>query len=147
MVKFAMSVVSFALFTVLSLPVLAQDAPAKAAVATVQIDGGVVMVSDGGPFTSATSGEQVVAGSRIMISKDSSAKLVYSDGCMQSYTKAGVYAVNEQCKAAAAIGTAGNAGNGWTTAAVVIGAAGAAGVAYGIYCDSGSHCSGSSPSH
>lgn len=147
MVKSAMVVVSFALVTVLSLPVFAQDAPAKAAVATVQVDGGVIMVSDGGPFTSATTGEQVAAGSRIMISKNSAASLVYGDGCKQSYTKAGVYPVDAECKRAAVLADSSAASAGWTTAAVVVGVAGAAGTAYGIYCDSNdSNCSGSSPS-
>lgn len=146
MVKSAMCFVSFALVTVLSLPVFAQDAPAQAPVATVQVDGGVIMVSDGGPFTSVTSGEQVAAGNRIMVSKNSAVSVVYSDGCKQTYSKAGVYAVQQQCKRAAVLADSSGSGAG-TTAAIVVGALGAAGTAYGIYCDSNdSNCSGSSPS-
>jgi hypothetical protein len=147
MVKSSMFVVSFALITVLSLPVFAQDVPAKAAVATVQVDGGVIMVSDGGAFTSATTGEQVAAGNRIMVSKDSAVSVVYSDGCKQSYTKPGVYPIVAQCKPAASVG---NAGEGWNAAAVAIGVAGAGGVIGGLlsnsHCNSGSHCSGTAPS-
>lgn len=146
MVKSAMYVVSFALATVLSLPVFAQDAaPAKEMVATVQVDGGVVMVSDGGAFTSATTGEQVAAGSRIMVSKDSAVSVVYSDGCKQSYTKAGVYAVDAQCTRAAAVA---DAGEGWKGATAIVGAVGAAGVIGslidGSHCKS--NCSGFAPS-
>ena len=146
MVKSAMYFVSFALATVLSLPVFAQDAPAKAATVTVNVDGGVIMVSDGGDFTSATSGEQVAVGSRIMVSKDSAVSVVYSDGCTQSYTEAGVYPVDAQCKRAAAVA---DAGEGWKGATAIVGVAGAAGV-IGALID-GSHCksncSGFAPSH
>lgn len=145
MIKSAMYVASFALLTVLSLPVLAQDAPAKATVATIQVDSGVVMVSDGGAFATATSGEQVAAGSRLMVSKDSAASVVYSDGCKRSYTKAGVYPIDAQCNPAVAVASVNQAAQ---VVATVVAVTGVAGVAYGVYCkNDGSNCSGSAPSH
>ena len=142
MIKSAMYAITFALVSALSLPVLAQDAPAKNTVATVQVDGGVIMVSEGGPFTTAVTGQKVIAGTRLMVSKDSAASVVYDDGCKQSYTKAGVYEIDANCKAAAVLTDNG----GMHTVGVVLGAVGTAAVAYGVYCYENNNCSGSSPS-
>lgn len=89
-----------------ALPALAQtgaDAQAQRDdVAKVRIDGGVIMVSDGGPFVSAMQEQRVAAGDRVMVSNDSIVTLVYDDGCEQKYDEPGVYKVEPECKRAIA---------------------------------------------
>lgn len=99
-------------FTVaLALPSLAMAAPVPQAnsdsspqpVATLQVGGGVVMLSNqGSPFASGQSDDALYSGERLMVSNNSSATVVYHDGCQQTYTKPGVYVVDSGCKAAAA---------------------------------------------
>jgi hypothetical protein len=72
-------------------------APVSNAVAEVRTDGGVVMISDGGPFQTAVPGQRVDAKSRVMVSKESAATVIYDDGCRQKYDKPGIYSINETC--------------------------------------------------
>ena len=80
----------------LSAPVFAQDSAA-----TLRVDIGSAMVSNGGEFVSAPSGTQVPAGSRVMLAEGSQATLVYPNGCTQPLAAAGVYGVPATCVAAA----------------------------------------------
>lgn len=80
----------------LSAPVFAQDSAA-----TLRVDIGSAMVSNGGEFVSAPSGTQVPAGSRVMLAEGSQATLVYPNGCTQALAAAGVYDVPATCVAVA----------------------------------------------
>lgn len=127
-------------FLSMALPAMAQDAAA-----TLRIQGNV-MVSSGGEFTTATDGQPVVAGQRIMVGDDGSATVNYGPDCKRSYESAGVYLVEpsrceqrknddksqqkQQQQQASGQGspTGGNAaavGNGgtWTTLGIALGSA------------------------
>ena len=79
-------------------PAFAQDGGGTA---TLRVDVGSAMVSNGGEFVSASSGTQVTAGSRVMLAEDSRATIVYPNGCTQPLSSAGVYSVPVTCVAAA----------------------------------------------
>jgi hypothetical protein len=83
---------ALALATVLAAPAFAQDATA-----TLRVDIGSAMVSNGGEFVSAPSGTAVPAGSRVMLAEGSQATLVYPNGCTQPLTSAGVFGVPATC--------------------------------------------------
>lgn len=87
--------------------------------ATLRVDSGSAMVSNGGEFTTAASGSQVAPGSRVMLAEGSRATLVYPNGCTQALSAAGVYGVPATCVAAAS----GSASAG-TAAGADLGAAG-----------------------
>ena len=78
-------------------PAFAQDGGS----ATLRVDAGSAMVSNGGEFVSAPSGTQVQAGSRVMLAEGSRATLVYPNGCSQPLSSAGVFGVPVNCVAAA----------------------------------------------
>lgn len=69
----------------------------EATIAEVQTDGGVIMVSNGGPFQTVVPGQRVSTKSRLMVSKESAATVVYDDGCKQTYSKPGVYEISAEC--------------------------------------------------
>jgi hypothetical protein len=71
--------------------------PAESTVAEVQTDSGVIMVSDGGAYQTAVPGQRVSAKSRLMVSKESSATVIYDDGCEKKYTDPGVYDISAEC--------------------------------------------------
>lgn len=79
-------------------PAFAQE---QAATATLRVEAGSVMVSNGGEFVTATSGTQVPVGARVMLAEGSRATLVYPGGCSQPLTSAGVFGVPATCVAAA----------------------------------------------
>ncbi|MHB8474460.1 MAG: hypothetical protein ACYDC8_16740 [Gammaproteobacteria bacterium] len=117
----------------LSLPAYAQQGEsAPVQVATLHLDKGVVMTSTGGEFVSSGTGQQLNTGERLMVTKDSSATVVYSNHCRRTYDTPGVYTIEADCKAAVALGGAG------TTAAIVVGAV-AAGVFVNNINDSGNN--------
>lgn len=89
------------------------------AVATVRTVGGVIMLSDGGPFITAAPDAPVVTGERLLVSIDSVATVVYNDGCEQKYDKPGVYKIQPNCKRAAAMLASGGAPQTWTTGKVI----------------------------
>ncbi|HEY4530697.1 MAG TPA: hypothetical protein VIG97_10305 [Luteimonas sp.] len=98
-------------------PAFAQQ---EAATATLRVDAGSVMVSNGGEFVTATSGTQVPAGARVMLAEGSRATLVYPGGCSQPLSSAGVFGVPATCVAAAGSSGATTAtGNTAATAAGV----------------------------
>jgi hypothetical protein len=89
----------------------ARDASAQGeAVATLQVDKGVVMVSTGGDYVSAPSGLPLASGTRVMIT-DGAATVRYGNGCTRTLSTPGVYTVNAVCDPAAA--------GGWSTPGVV----------------------------
>jgi hypothetical protein len=96
-------VVGFALALPLHAQMMNPDPPQAPAaaeettIAEVQTDGGVIMVSNGGPFQTAVPGQRVSAKSRLMVSKESAATVVYDDGCKQKYSKPGVYDISADC--------------------------------------------------
>lgn len=97
---------ALALAAALALPSLATAAPQATGdaqpVATLQVGGGVIMVSNqGSPFASGQSNDPLYSGARLMVSKNSSATVVYSDGCQQTYSNPGVYTVSATCLAGA----------------------------------------------
>jgi hypothetical protein len=71
-------------------PVQAQDAP----IGTLTINSGTVMTSTGGEFASASSGEGVQAGERLMVSDGGNATINFTNGAAVTYTAPGVYIVN-----------------------------------------------------
>lgn len=108
------------LATALAATFVAAPAFAQDSTATLRIDSGSAMVSTGGEFTTAVSGAQVEAGNRVMLTEGSRATLVYSGGCTQALTTAGVYSVPSTCRSSA--GAAGaTAGTGTGTAAGAVG--------------------------
>lgn len=72
-------------------------------VAKLQVDGGVIMLSRGqAAFASGATDDPVFPGERLMVSAQSSATVVYSDGCKQTYDKPGIYKIEADCKASVA---------------------------------------------
>jgi hypothetical protein len=97
---------ALALSTALALPSLATAAPQATddaqPVATLQVGGGVIMVSNqGSPFASGQSNDPLYSNERLMVSQNSSATVVYNDGCRQTYSNPGVYTISATCVAGA----------------------------------------------
>ncbi len=102
---------------------LSVSAAASAAdnAATLTVDSGNVMSSQGGDFTAAQSGQVFASGDRLMVTEKSSATLRYSNDCVRRYTVPGVYVVEEDCKKA--VGADDDMTNWTMISAVAIGAA------------------------
>lgn len=97
---------------------------------TLRVNSGSVMVSSGGEFVSAQSGQAVSQGQRMSVSADSHAQVVYDrgttdtrDDCVIEFKQAGVYEVPGDCKPAGAW----QAGNDGVSRWILIGTAVAAG--------------------
>lgn len=109
-----------------SLPLYAQTATAgnesDETVAKVQTNGGVIMISEGGEFQTAVPDQRVKAKARLMVSEESSATVIYDDGCDQKYEKPGVYEISETCVLPIALAS-GGVSKGWIIAGSVVGAA------------------------
>ncbi|MGY1457319.1 MULTISPECIES: hypothetical protein [unclassified Luteimonas] len=99
------TLIAAALATVL----FAAPAFAQQGGATLRVDIGSAMVSNGGEFVTATSGSQLAPGSRVMLTEGSQATLVYPNGCTQPLTAAGVHGVPATCVAAASASAGGTA--------------------------------------
>lgn len=82
---------------------------AEEATATLRVDRGNVMASQGGEFATAQTGQALVAGERLMVSEDSAATVAYGNDCTRTYTAPGVYVVEKDCKKAVAVDWAGAA--------------------------------------
>ncbi len=89
---------SFALST-------AATASAQDTGATLRVDQGTIMTSQGGEFANAQSGQVLVVGSRLMVTEQSAATVTYSKGCTRTYSAPGVYVVQADCTKGAAAGT------------------------------------------
>lgn len=88
----------------------------------IKVDQGAVMLSnDGGAFTSAQTNEQVFRKERLMVTQQSSATVIYDNGCRHTFDKPGVYDLGATC--VAAILPTGSAPMGlWYASAAVTGA-------------------------
>lgn len=111
MTKFAAIV--FAAATAFAAPAFAQEGTA-----TLRVDSGTVMTSNGGEYQSASTGAQLNAGQRVMVNANSAATLQYANGCTMKLADAGVYEVPASCRAAWA-----TSGNNGMSAAIIVGAA------------------------
>lgn len=85
----------------------AQSAPAATAAAAppppsiaLGVDSGNVLVSSGGEFTQAVSGQVIAPGHRVLVPEGGSATLQYGNGCARSMASAGVYTVSADCQLA-----------------------------------------------
>lgn len=92
--KIARTLLTAAIVSAAAFGAHAQDQPV-----TVQVHSGSVMVSNGDEFVAAANGAQLAPGSRIMLGEDSSASLLYSDGCAQAISVPGVHSVPVACQA------------------------------------------------
>lgn len=61
------------------------------------VNNGNVLVSTGGEFTQATSGQAIAPGHRVLVPEGGGASLAYGNGCGKSLTTAGVYTVTADC--------------------------------------------------
>lgn len=95
---------------------------------TLQIDSGSVMASNGGDYASASNGQALASGQKIMVNEGSSATLVYGNGCKMALSQPGVYTVPSQCNAVASNTSGGASG---TNAAIIVGVAAVAGALIG----------------
>ena len=99
----------------LALPAFAQDT-----IGTLTVQQGTVMTSNGGEFASASSGESIQNGERLMIGEGGSASVTFTNGAVVNYTAPGVYTVQMPVAGAP---VAMGASNPAMTAGIVIGAA------------------------
>lgn len=100
----------------LALPAFAQDT-----IGTLTVQQGTVMTSNGGEFATASSGESIQAGERIMVGEGGSASVTFTNGAVANYTAPGVYTV-QMPVAGTPVASAGGASPAMT-AGIVIGAA------------------------
>lgn len=107
-----------------SLPAIAQQ---ESEIAKLQVDSGVIMTSrDNAAFVSAVTNDPLFDNQRLMVSEDSSATVVYDDGCRETYDKPGVYELDATCTPAL-VSSSGGMSPGLTAA---VGAAGVGLAAY-----------------
>ncbi len=71
----------------------------KEEIATLRIDHGVIMVSEGGKaaFVSGVDEQRLVEKTRLMVAKDSKAVVEFDDNCDVTYEKPGVYEIDSSC--------------------------------------------------
>ncbi len=109
-----------------SLPLYAQTETAAEdvkdeTIAKVETDAGVIMLSeDGEEFATALPDERVKAKARLMVSEDSSATVVYDNGCDKEYDEPGVYEISHECVLPLVLVSSG-ATKGWVLAGTVVG--------------------------
>ena len=107
----------------------AQDAVAPAAAVdtpsiALGVDSGSVLVSTGGEFTQAASGQALAPGHRVLVPEGGSATLTYGNGCQKSMASAGVYIITADCVAAGAEGSGTAGASGVPSAGVIAGVVG-----------------------
>jgi hypothetical protein len=78
-------------------------ASASGPAATLHVERGSVMTSQGGEFATAKSGQALAAGERLMLGEDSAAAVAYPNGCQREFSAPGVYVVEADCQKAAAV--------------------------------------------
>ncbi len=93
------SVVFGLAMALVSMPLYAQSSGDENddTVAKVETDGGVIMISDPGEFATALPDQRVHKKARLMVSEESSATVVYDDGCKQKYDDPGIYEISATC--------------------------------------------------
>lgn len=109
-------------------PLAVQAQEPAAAPIGLQIDGGSVLVSTGGEFVQAASGQVVAPGHRVMVAEGGKASLDYGNGCKKALSEPGVYTVTPDCSLAS---TRRSVSTGVVVAGVVGGVAVIAAVAGG----------------
>lgn len=120
------SITLFMVVALASLPLYAQTATSASnesddTVAKVQTDAGVIMISEGATeFQTAIPDQRVKAKTRLMVSEESSATVVYDNGCDKKYDKPGVYEISSTCVLPYLVG---GASKGLVTAGVLVGGA------------------------
>lgn len=115
MKTFAKAVLATAI-AALAMPAFAQDT-----IGTLTVTQGTVMTSTGGEFASASSGEGIQAGERIMVSEGGSASITFTNGAVVNYSAPGVYTV-QMPVAGTSVGSAGGA-SAAATAGIILGTA------------------------
>jgi hypothetical protein len=106
------------ILTASALALAVAPAFAQAPVATLQVERGTVMTSEGGQFQTAGTGTALDAGERIMLAENSAAVVRYQNGCVRRYNAPGVYEVPAFCTPVAARG-AGQVD--WASAGIITG--------------------------
>lgn len=86
----------------------------------LHIDTGSAMTSTGGDYATASSGQAVVVGEKVMVNAGSSAVAIFKNGCRVEFRQPGVYTVPAECRAA---GWANNGGASGSNALIITGAA------------------------
>jgi PKD repeat protein len=81
------------------------------------------MTSNGGEFASASTGEGIQAGERLMVSEGGSATVDFANGAVVNYTAPGVYTVNVPVVGAAGAGVGAGAASTTATVGTMLGAA------------------------
>ncbi|QNN69247.1 hypothetical protein [Thermomonas carbonis] len=97
-------------------PAFAQD---QIQAITLRIDAGTALTSTGGDFTSATTGQPLAVGEKVMINEKSASTAIYDSGCEVKFDKPGVYEVPSDCKPGAWVATEGSRVKTW----VIVGGA------------------------
>jgi hypothetical protein len=104
----------------------ASDSETVETVAKVRTEGGVIMISEeGAEFQTAAPDQRVAAKSRLMVSKESAATVIYDDGCKQKFEDPGIYEISQTCVLPVAA-SGGGVSKGWIIAGVLLGG-------YGVY--------------
>ncbi len=98
-------------------PLAVQAQEPAAAPIGLQVDGGSVLVSTGGEFVQAASGQVVEPGHRVMVAEGGTASLDYGNGCSKALSEPGVYTVTQECSLA-------STQRSYSTGAVVAGVVG-----------------------
>ncbi|MBJ6982994.1 hypothetical protein [Luteimonas sp. MC1572] len=94
MSRITLHIASLVLASGLAASAHAQDAAPAIA---LNVDNGSVLVSTGGEFAQATSGQAIAPGHRVLVPEGGSASLKYGNGCAKSLATAGVYTVTADC--------------------------------------------------
>lgn len=116
--------------TLAPLAAIAQE-PATDAAIGLTVENGSVLVSTGGEFVQATTGQMLQPGQRVLVAEGASASLDYSGGCQTPLAQPGVYTVSATCNVAGTRSTGegstgtGSAGTASTTTAAGTGSAAA----------------------
>lgn len=77
--------------------VFAAPAYAQEEIASLQVEAGTIMTSEGGEFQTATTGETVAAGERVMVAENSSVLVRYGRDCIIRFAVPGVHVVPSSC--------------------------------------------------
>ncbi|MGY0611531.1 MULTISPECIES: hypothetical protein [unclassified Luteimonas] len=122
------AVLSFTTLALAAFAAPAQDAPETAVPAAdpgilLGVESGSVLVSSGGEFTQAASGQVLAPGQRVLVSEGGSASLGYANGCKKTMSTPGVYTVAADCVADSSRGVDGRVIAGIVGGVAVIAAA------------------------
>lgn len=67
--------------------------------ATLQVESGSIMTSAGGEYASASTGQSLAAGQKVMVNAGSSGFLIYGNDCKIKLDQPGIYTVPSECNA------------------------------------------------